>query len=166
MNHRALWIAFVGVALVGAPLTASALAEDRPAWIAHLSGANEAPTAVETDAHGVAWFQQVGTTIRYRINVVNIEDVLMAHIHMGPAGVAGSVVVWLYPSAPPPMLIEGRSVGVLVTGTFDASDFVGPLGGMPFSDLIAAMNAGGAYVNVHTSAYGGGEIRGQIYPGD
>jgi hypothetical protein len=70
-------------------------------------------------------------------------NVVNQHIH-GPAG-------------------PGTNAGVLV-------QFNAPVGGMisgvnvPLSAAtIAAMNAGLTYVNIHTSTFGGGEIRGQIY---
>ncbi|MDO8578369.1 MAG: CHRD domain-containing protein [Dehalococcoidales bacterium] len=72
------------------------------------------------------------------------------------------MVVWLYPSQPPAQLIPGTFNGVLAEGTITAANLVGPLAGMDFSDLITAMEAGNAYVNIPTSAHPGGEIRGQI----
>jgi hypothetical protein len=62
---------------------------------------------------------------------------------------------------------------VLAEGTFAAADLVGPLSGHALSDLIAAVEAGDAYVNVHTNDgqdgintgpgdFPGGEIRGQL----
>lgn len=133
-------------------------------FTAQLSGAAEVP-AVDTKARGVAVFtlSNDGTELTYRLNVANIQDVQMAHIHLGVAEVNGPVVAWLYPSAPPPQLIEGRSQGVLATGTITSADLVGPLAGMTLDDLVATMSAGGAYVNVHTTANPGGEIRGQIH---
>jgi hypothetical protein len=35
---------------------------------------------------------------------------------------------------------------------------------MDLEDLLEAMRSGNTYVNVHTSQYPGGEIRGQIRP--
>ncbi|MDR8392860.1 CHRD domain-containing protein [Aliifodinibius sp. S!AR15-10] len=130
----------------------------------HLTGDQEVP-AVETDAQGQATFQvsKDGTSISYKLIVANIENVLMAHIHLAPAGQNGGVVVWLYPSAPPPQLIEGRSDGVLAEGTITADDLVGALAGQTLDDLLNAMKAGNTYVNVHTSQNPPGEIRGQIF---
>jgi hypothetical protein len=51
---------------------------------------------------------------------------------------------------------------VLATGTITAADLVGPLAGQPLSALVDAMEAGETYVNVHTSQFPAGEIRGQI----
>lgn len=132
-------------------------------FVAPLEGAQEVPP-VETRARGMAHFQlsRDGSEISYRLIVANIEDVLMAHIHLSPIGQNGGVVVWLYPDGPPPQLIEGRSAGVLATGTITSDDLVGDLGGEALDDLLDAMRSGGAYVNVHTSANPGGEIRGQI----
>jgi hypothetical protein len=129
----------------------------------HLSGNEEVPVR-DTDAHGEAIFQvnPEGTAISYRLVVANIENVTQAHIHLGPAGLTGGIVVWLYPSAPPSQLIEGRSQGTLGEGEITASSLVGDLSGKPLSDLLTAMENGGAYVNVHTSQFPPGEIRGQI----
>ena len=53
-----------------------------------------------------------------------------------------------------------------VTGDVDASDVVGPAGqgieAGAFGELIKAMRAGHAYVNVHSVKFPGGEIRAQI----
>ena len=133
-------------------------------FTAQLAGANEVP-AVETAARGVATFKlsNDGSELTYRLNVANIENVLMAHIHLAAVGENGPVVAWLYPEGPPPELIAGRTQGTLATGTITSADLVGPLAGMTLADLLAAMEAGGAYVNVHTTQNPGGEIRGQIH---
>jgi hypothetical protein len=132
-------------------------------FIAPLSGAQEVP-AVETRARGQTTFRLSadGQELSYRLVVANLHDVRMAHIHLAPAGANGPVVAWLYPSGPPPQLIEGRTSGVLATGTITAGDLVGPLAGATMDDLVALMRAGETYVNVHTTAFPGGEIRGQI----
>jgi hypothetical protein len=129
----------------------------------HLSGDEEVPP-VTTQAQGQAIFKVSpdGTTIHYKIITSNIENVLMAHIHLASAGVNGPIVAWLYPSTPPAVLIPDRTDGVLMEGTITASDLVGPLAGHSLSDLINEMTAGNTYVNVHTSQNPGGEIRGQI----
>jgi hypothetical protein len=131
---------------------------------AHLSGDQEVPPA-DTDATGVATFQLSGdgTELSYRLIVANIENVTQAHIHLAPAGANGPVVAWLYPEAPPAQLIPGRTSGVLATGTITADGLVGPLVGASLDDLVDAMRAGNAYVNVHTSQFPPGEIRGQIH---
>jgi len=131
---------------------------------AHLEGGQEVPP-VATLAQGQVVFQlsKDGTLLRYTLIASNIENILQSHIHLAPAGVNGPVVAWLYPSSPPAVLIPGRFSGVLAEGTITADDLVGPLAGQPLSSLIDAITAGNAYVNVHTSQYPGGEIRGQIH---
>lgn len=136
-------------------------------FTAPLSGDQEVPP-VATGATGLAKFQlsKDGTALSYKLIVANIEDVLMAHIHLAEAGQNGSVVAWLYPSAPPPALLPGRTNGVLAEGVIAEANLTGPLAGQPLSALIEAMGNGGAYVNVHTSANPGGEVRGQIVHGN
>lgn len=130
---------------------------------AHLSGGEEVPP-VTTEATGQAIFQlsKDGTELSYKLIVANIQNVSMAHIHVAPEGVNGPVVVWLYPSGPPPQLIPGRSSGILGEGVITSDNLVGPLVGHSLSDLVELIQAGETYVNVHTSQFPAGEIRGQI----
>ncbi len=130
---------------------------------AHLQGAQEVPAA-DSNAQGqlVMKVAADGDSIDYRLIVSNIDDVLMAHLHLAPAGQNGGIVVWLYPDAPPPQLIPGPTNGTLATGTITADDLVGALAGMQISDLVAAVRAGNIYANVHTPTFPGGEVRGQL----
>ncbi|MEJ2596263.1 MAG: CHRD domain-containing protein [bacterium] len=132
-------------------------------FTAHLSGDEEVPP-VETNATGQAIFKlrSNGTELHYKLIVANIEDVFMSHIHLAPSGANGPVVAWLYPSAPPPVLIPGPYNGVLAEGVITSEDLVGPLAGMELSELLAKFNNGECYVNVHTLDFPSGEIRGQI----
>jgi hypothetical protein len=137
----------------------------------HLTGDNEVPVRV-TNAQGQAIFSLSGdgTALEYRLIATNIENVVAAHIHVGPVGENGPVVAFLYGNAPAG---GGLTNGVLATGTITAADLVGPLEGQPLSALVAEIEAGNAYVNVHTNDgvdppntgagdFPGGEIRGQL----
>jgi hypothetical protein len=128
-----------------------------------LSGAEEVPP-VETIATGNALFvvHKGGTELHYRLEVKDFENVTQAHIHVGMPGENGPVVLFLYPSAPPAVLIPGPFNGVLGQGTATTTDLRGPLAGQPISALVALLESGDAYVNVHTSQFPGGEIRGQV----
>lgn len=133
---------------------------------AHLKGESEvADPAVETQASGQATFQlsKDSTSISYKLIVANIENVRMAHIHLAPAGENGPVIVWLYPSGPPPVPIPGRSDGVLAEGVITEDSFTNAFPGDTIDDLLDEIRAGNTYVNVHTDQYPGGEIRGQIF---
>jgi hypothetical protein len=129
---------------------------------AHLNGSANVPP-VSTSAQGEAVFQvNSDSTIHYQLIVSNIEDINASHLHLGAAGVNGSPVVWLYPSGPPPVLIPGRFDGVLTEGIITAANLVGPLAGHSMTDLINEIESGNIYVNIHTTEYPGGEIRGQL----
>jgi len=130
---------------------------------ASLSGDDEVP-ANPSRARGQAVFQLSGdgSAISFRLLIANIENTTQAHIHRAPAGVNGGIVVWLRPSAPPLQLVPGRFDGVYAEGTITAPSLVGSLAGQPLSALLDEMRAGNTYVNVHTTALPGGEIRGQI----
>lgn len=117
-------------------------------YVAHLSGSQEVP-AVETEATGQAVFQlsKSGTELHFKLIVANIEDVAAAHIHGAPVGVNGGVIVGLYTDGE----IPGTTNGILAEGAVEATE-----------SLLEAIEKGNAYVNVHTTANPGGEIRGQI----
>jgi hypothetical protein len=124
---------------------------------ARLTGAEVVPP-VTSDAHGTARFRlsQDGTQLRYRIRVRDIDKVTAAHLHLGPRGQNGPVVVELNIEQRPG---RDRARG---RGTIQASDLQGPLQGEPLRDLIAALENGDVYVNVQTSVFPKGEVRGQL----
>jgi hypothetical protein len=132
--------------------------EDVTLFQADLSGANEVPPR-GTAAQGAAGLQVDGTTVHYSIEVHAISAVTGAHIHSGAAGVNGPIRISLYPgpgvnfSTTP----TGNVDGVLIQGSFSSSQVVG----ITYDQLLSELRAGTAYVNVHTSQFPGGEVRGQ-----
>lgn len=136
-------------------------ADDVREFGADLAGDNEVPP-VDSDAEGEASFKAngAGTEVRYELEVEDIEGVVQAHIHLGAAGANGPVVAFLF--GPVAGGIDVGEEETIAQGTVTAGDLRGPLAGMTINDLLAEMQAGNAYVNVHTLANPGGEIRGQI----
>jgi hypothetical protein len=140
-------------------------------FTARLSGAEEVPPRA-TDATGVATFQlsEDGTALSFSVNVSNIENVVAAHIHCGAKRVNGPVGVTLFSGAAPG---GGEVNGTLAKGTITAPDSGNGCGWADLAAVVAAMNSGNTYVNVHTNDgvaptntgpgdFPGGEIRGQI----
>jgi hypothetical protein len=161
--RRMLIVPLVAVLAVVVLATAAGATENRN-FVAVLSGGEEVP-AVDTHAHGLAHFQlnQDGNELAFKLIVANIEDVVASHIHCGTEGVNGPVVAFLY--AGPVVSPDG----ILAQGTVTAADVIPrpdspacPGGVATFDDLIAKMQSGGAYTNVHTVVNPGGEIRGEI----
>jgi hypothetical protein len=116
-------------------------------------------------AHGnaVVKIRDDGSDLSYKLIVNGLENTLMAHIHVAaePGG-NGPPVLWLYPDAPPPQLIEGTFNGLLGSRTATSADLTGSAGIESLDALRAAIEEGRAYVNVHTTANPGGEIRGTL----
>ena len=163
------WAAGAAVALA---VTAGAVAANNLNFGTHLNGRYELPIR-DTDAQGQASFRVAGDgqSIQYKLIASNIENAMMAHIHLiqppcdDPETLTGGIVVWLYPStAPTPGASgSGRHSGVLAEGTINAADLVGPLAGDSIADLLAAIAKNCAYVNVHTDD---GVLPANTGPGD
>jgi hypothetical protein len=126
---------------------------------AELSGGNEVPPR-STAASGRAGFAFDGTNLVYSIEVDDISNVIFAHIHSGAAGVNGPVRVFLFCSPGATCSFSTTDQTTMVSGTLTAANMVP--GGITFEQMLAEMQAGTAYVNVHTTQFPGGEIRGQI----
>jgi hypothetical protein len=125
---------------------------------ASLKGRNEVP-AVDSKGTGQAHMRlnKEETELSFKVTVANLDNVTQAHIHMAPAGVNGFPVAFLFGPDPDP----SAQNGVLAEGVITEADLIGPLTGN-FAGLVEALRAGNIYVNVHTSANPGGEIRGQL----
>lgn len=149
---RVIVVALLALAALALPATASAAPARTNLFIAHLVGEQETPPNLSPAQGEVIMHVNADGTVSYKLIVANILNVTMAHIHVAPRGVPGPIKQWLYPvSGPPPQLIPGRSDGMLAQGTFT-----------PTPALLAAIESGDAYVNVHTLAHPAGEIRGQL----
>jgi hypothetical protein len=162
------------IAMAAGLLLVSACGDDGPAdqgtsFSATLSGANEVPS-VTTTATGTATFTLSGDQLAYTINVTNLQNAVLAHIHVAPVGENGPVRLNLCGTGDPQPQCGTSSTGVLTTGTNGTTVGSPPI---TFDELIAAMQSGGAYVNVHTDNgqpptntgagdMASGEIRGQI----
>jgi hypothetical protein len=162
MRRKALALASAGAfcALVGLVSARCQKSYDgREVFEATLSPANEVPPR-GTAAQGRVQYVSDGTTVTYTIEVENITNVFGAHIHSAAAGVNGPIRVFFFGGGSPnpggPISFTGKSI--LVQGRFTAAD----VSGVSFADLLNQMRNGQAYTNVHTSAFPGGEMRGQI----
>ncbi|WP_231184346.1 CHRD domain-containing protein [Haladaptatus sp. DYF46] len=155
----------VGTGVLGTGLTTAQMGGGPAFSTGQMTGESQ-PKRVKTNANGVAMFTRAGENVRFVLLVSKLENVTEAHIHRGAEGESGPPVVWLYPSttATEGRQFSGQFDGVLASGTFGANDLVGPLQGQSLSELASAIQAGEAYVNVHTKQYPEGEIRGQLTP--
>lgn len=132
---------------------------------AHGNADQEVQTpAVVSNAQSQAIFRlsDDGTELHYKLIVSNLDRIRFAHIHLAPAGQNGPVVVFLFDKPVDVIPTTGVVHGILAEGVITAADLRGPLAGKPLSDLVAALEAGNAYTNIHTDAYPGGEVRGQV----
>jgi hypothetical protein len=111
---------------------------------AELLGANEVPGPGDPDGSGTAVISANPSKERlcFELDVAGIEPATAAHVHDGPAGVAGPVVVGL---APP---TSGSSSGCIAADKSLLKDI--------------KKNPEEYYVNVHNSEYPAGAIRGQL----
>lgn len=125
---------------------------------ASLTGGAIRPTPVTTTATGTAsvTIDDDAQTISFAINVTGLVDGQGAHIHVADANNAGPVALTLTTTPKP-----GTFTGLFASGTAQASEVTG---GETFSTLVAKIRAGNAYVQLHTLANPGGEIRGQLVP--
>jgi hypothetical protein len=80
-----------------------------------------------------------------------------SHFHVGAPGVAGPVVVNF-------TILPNISNDYVITSTATSADLVprAAQGINSWEDFIQALVLGNVYVNVHSTANPGGEIRGQV----
>ena len=159
--------------LAGA-LTISLVAQAGPfKGHADLSGYQEIPT-LSSSATGTADIEiskdgnSVSYTLRYSGFVTNV---LFAHIHLGRPAFNGSVMVFLCTNGTPPAGVPTPPAcpqnGGTVSGTLTAANVGAGAAGQgvaagEFDEFVQALRAEAAYVNVHSAAFQGGEIRGQV----
>lgn len=157
------------VALAFALLAASpvAWAAKTETFKARLTGDQEVP-AVDTDTTGKfkLEFNAKKNTAEVRLEVRDGVSIIGAHLHCGVVGVNGPIAVslahWVNPAHG--YDVDGKWI---VNATLTDVSVIPAAGcGADLPALVDSIRAGMVYVNVHSVANPGGEIRGQLEPED
>lgn len=141
---------------------------------ATLTGDQENPS-VATSAGGTATLQLNDAQDRLTIDVelfgldldgnqtpgTDQDDVTLFHIHSAPAGTNGGVV---FGFIGPNNDTNGDFVMDPIAGTVSSAWDLNEGNGTTLAAQLSNLFSEGLYLNVHTVANGGGEIRGQIIP--
>ncbi|MEO1540332.1 MAG: CHRD domain-containing protein [Pseudomonadota bacterium] len=144
-------------------------------FAATLTGAQEVP-AIVTDAVGEALIT-VDTTREtlsvdlsvMGISLMDLSDALVAlpvgpiHLHNAPAGSNGPIVVpFPFDGLTYSDTLDGFDLMVEDVSYANAAALAGSSVG--FDDFLALMSGSEVYFNVHTDAFPGGKLRGQVAP--
>ncbi len=107
-----------------------------------MTGAEEVPP-VNTTASGTGTLRVApDRTVSGSFKLQNAAQILVAHIHTGPAGKVGPIIIPLQKVAD--------------------NEWVVPPGAKLTEEQYKLYQTGGLYVNFHSAQYKGGEIRAQI----
>lgn len=144
----ALALALTGAAAAEPDADGAAAQAAIARFTAVLTGAGEFPAAADATLVGFAQvtLDTTANTVAFWITVPDITNATAAHIHKSPAGTPGGIAVPLNGT-----FTNGFKSGV-TTGVDPAI----------LADILS--EPGNFYVNVHTSAFPGGAIRGQLMP--
>jgi hypothetical protein len=167
MSRRRIGIAAVAAVAFGvaASLALASGSHDGNGTIgAKLSGYNEVPANIVA-GQGVFKADVASDKITFELKYTGLSGApAAAHIHVGQPNVNGGVIAFLCGGggqAACPATTAGT-----VTGTIVAANVVGPaaqgVAAGDFSALLTALKHRVAYVNMHTTKFPGGEIRGHI----
>jgi len=129
---------------------------------ARMSGDQEAPIPVTdqgTTGKFEIQFNRDLTEGEYKLVVNGGIKVTQAHLHCGPVGVAGPVIIFLAGFAAAGWDVDGQWI---TNATITDSSIVNTACGKTLADVVANAAAGNVYVNAHSVAKPGGVIRGQL----
>jgi hypothetical protein len=102
----------------------------------------------DPDGHATAFVRAFGGTVRFGFSFAGIAPPTAGHIHLGPVGVNGPVVVPFFAGALPASV----------------NGFAGTVTGVD-PKLVRAINRDprGYYTNLHNADFPGGAVRGQLF---
>ena len=114
--------------------------------------------------------------IEYELHYSGLEgSVTQSHIHFGQPSTVGGIVIWLCETAaaPAPEAVAAatptcpqNTLGGAVTGTIAPAQILAQtaqgIDAGQFAEVVRAIRAGATYVNVHSSLFPPGEIRGPL----
>ena len=138
----------------------------------YFEGATSGPVSSVATGNFEATIDDEAREIQFTLSYSGLEgEIRQAHIHFGQRSVNAGISIWLCETAGTPRPVGSPDVpecpqSGTVEATVGAAHVIGPVaqGIAPgeFEEIAAAIRAGRAYANVHTSKFPGGEIRAQI----
>jgi hypothetical protein len=152
-----------GATTFGASLVGAQGQRRIDAFTTRLAAHSERPP-VDSKATGraIVVLDRQAREINYVLWVRKIDHITESHIHVGSADRNGPIVATLFDfdgiHGNPGTATEGTEGELVVSGVITEADVME----ITFDDLVAAMDAGRTYVNVHTLEFRAGETRGQL----
>ncbi|MFD1936261.1 CHRD domain-containing protein [Nonomuraea mangrovi] len=126
-----------------------------PYQFTEMTGAQEVPGPGDPDGVGIFAWRVSGKSLCYIITAHNIDPATAAHIHQGPAGVAGPIVVTL---KAPSEGFANDCIRAVREQTPENADTT-----LTRDELQAIVhNPSQFYTNVHNAEFPDGAIRGQL----
>lgn len=166
--------------LISTMLGSSAMASQVEEFHADISGFREVGVlgsitgAISTEGHGTLDLRlnRRAQTLEFKLTFADMSaPVIMSHIHLGQVHVAGGVMVFFCSNSGGPAGTQAcPGTAGTVTGTITPANVLAlpgqHLSAGDFDALVDALEHNTTYVNVHTTAFPTGEIRGEIRHGD
>jgi CHRD domain len=162
------------VAVLGLTVVATSADEGTLSLRAKLTGFQESPPKLSPST-GTFEATVIGSTLSYKLTYTKLSSpAFMSHIHFAQPAVNGGIFLWLCgsstmpgpagtPTCPPNGGTVSRSG---VTAADIQSISAQNLSAGDFAGALRIIGSGTAYVNVHTTLFPGGEIRGFVRSGD
>jgi hypothetical protein len=135
--------------------------DQHPSFVTQLQTGDEVPAKPSTaNGYAAVLVKADGSAIYYTVVLTDpSSQVTASHIHIAPPGQNGPVVV---PFCGTPNTPACGQDGVIAEGSFTDANLSGTMSGASLGDMVDAIRAGNAYVNVHTTKFPDGEARGQL----
>jgi hypothetical protein len=153
-----------------------ARADDGDTVVTRLVGYQETPQTISSNGSGLfeATISEDGTSIQYKLSYTVLSStVLQSHIHFGAPATTGGIALFLCTNlgnapATVPTPQACPAAPATITGTLTAANVIAlpgqgvDSGAAGFAEMLRAIRAGVAYVNVHTMLHPSGEIRSRL----
>ncbi len=130
-------------------------------FTATLAGGSVVP-ATTSASTGTITFEARDSTLGFSLSVTNMGGITQAHLHSAAAGANGATLAWLLPvngnaAQSPSVVLDG----VISIGNISPA-WIRTTPRLAMDSVKALMRAGKVYVDVHSSTFTNGELRGQV----
>jgi len=154
------------LSVAGSSLFPSFNKDDMFKFTAFASGDQEVPPVVTSTTGKLSLeFEKDFSEVDFDLDVFDGVAITQAHLHCKVAGDNGPVVVFLLAFNAAGINVDGDlSAGTLMNSDIGANGANCPTPIVNIASLYWAIQKGEIYLNVHSVAHPGGEIRAQVFP--